>query len=55
MKVTKNIRDIAIFFGGLFFVLSIIPFLDDPFHQEGKVCFWTWLYREGFEVLNGEQ
>lgn len=36
-------------------VISVMPLLDDPFHKEGKVCFWTWIYREGYEILNGEQ
>jgi len=35
--------------------LSVLPMLDDPFHKEEKVCFWTWLYRECYELLYGEQ
>ena len=35
--------------------ISLLPLLDDPFHREGKVCFWTWLYRELDEELHGEK
>ena len=26
----------------------------DPYHQEGNVSFFTWCYREIYEVINGE-
>jgi len=34
--------------------LSLLPILPDPFHREGNVSLWVWIYRELYELIYGE-
>jgi len=34
---------------------SFAPVFDDPYHKEGKVNFWLWLWREIDELVHGEK
>jgi len=37
------------------FCLHWVKLFPDPYHEEGNVDFWTWLYRELQELLHGER
>jgi len=38
----------------ILFILSLLPVLPDPFHREGNICFWRWVWREIYELIYGE-
>lgn len=35
--------------------LSLLNIFPDPYHREGNVNFWVWLYREVDELIFGEK
>jgi len=35
--------------------ISLYPYFPDPYHEEGNVNVWVWLYRELNELVHGEK
>lgn len=56
MKLNKKQKTVVFIAVILFIGLSLFPLFIDPWHsQEEPVNFWTWTYREIWELIYGEK